>query len=283
MKLFSIQSGMFKLDGGAMFGVVPKTMWQKLNPPDEDNLCTWSMRCLLIDTGNRRILIDTGLGDKQDDKFRSHFKPHGQFTLLDSLKQASYLPSDITDVFITHMHFDHVGGAIMSNADGTYSPTFPNARYWTNKIHLDWALNPNEREKASFLKENIMPLVDQQLLEFIDPEPDKFTPWFDGIDVLPVFGHTEAMMLLRIPFHNTHVYYAADLIPSSFHIPMPYIMSYDLRPLETLKEKKYFLNDVLEKNGVIFFEHDPLFECGKLNFLPNGRIGLEKNMKLSDI
>lgn len=280
MKLYSIQSGLFKLDGGAMFGVVPKTMWNKMNPADENNLCTWSMRCLLIDTGNRRILVDTGLGEKQDAKFRSHFCPHGPYNLITSLEEAGYSTMDITDVFLTHLHFDHVGGAV----DTSFNPTFPNARYWTNEEHLAWALNPNEREKASFLKENIIPLQDAGKLAFLPVgKVLEWTEWTEGISYLTVYGHTEAMMLLRIPYKHTFIYYGADLIPSSHHIGMPYIMSYDLRPLVTLEEKKFFLEDVLHKDGYIFFEHDPSLETGSLTRQPNGRIILHKTVALRDI
>jgi glyoxylase-like metal-dependent hydrolase (beta-lactamase superfamily II) len=280
MKLIPIQSGLFKLDGGAMFGVVPKTMWNKMNPADENNLCTWALRCLLIDTGSRVILVDTGLGYKQDEKFRSHFQPHGPFDLKNSLQQAGYTPENITDVFITHMHFDHVGGAVDKNGE----IAFPNARYWTNKKHLAWALHPNEREKASFLKENIVPLQDANCLEFLECSSKlEWIEWFDGISYLTLYGHTEAMMVLKIPYKNTFIYYGADLIPSSYHIGMPYIMSYDLRPLETLKEKDFFLKDVLDEQGFIFFEHDPSAEIASVTTLPNGRIALNTLMTLTNI
>ncbi len=280
MKLIPIQSGLFKLDGGAMFGVVPKTMWNKMNPADENNLCTWALRCLLIDTGSRRILVDTGLGYKQDEKFRSHFQPHGPYDLKHSLEQAGYSPEIITDVFITHMHFDHVGGAV--DIDGKIA--FPNAKYWTNKKHLNWSLHPNEREKASFLRENILPLQDANSFYFLDCSAElEWIDWIEGIRYLTLYGHTEAMMVLKIPYHNTYIYYGADLIPSSYHIGMPYIMSYDLRPLETLKEKDFFLKDVLHEEGFIFFEHDPNAEIANVTTLPNGRIALNKIMTLASI
>ena len=221
LKITSIPTGFFKLDGGAMFGVVPRRLWQRTQPPDENNMCTWAMRCLLIETGDRKILVDTGLGDKQDDKFRSHFEPHGTDSLLGSLKNNGYSPEDITDVFLTHLHFDHVGGAVTRNDQGELVPTFPNATYWSNQKHFDWALNPNPREAASFLHENFVPLQEHGVLKFI-PVIDGGTEWIPGIKVHFVYGHTEAMMLPEIDQGEHAVMYCADLIPVSYtHLTLP--------------------------------------------------------------
>jgi len=272
MKLTIIESGLFKLDGGAMFGVVPKSMWNKLNPADENNLCTWAMRCLLIESGDRIILVDTGIGDKQDAKFRSHFEPHGPYDLFRSIEKAGYRPDEITDVFLTHLHFDHVGGAVKRNTEGALVPSFPNAIYWSNREHWEWALNPNAREKASFLKENFVPLEDAGVIRFIEINKNNNSAWLDGIQIIPVYGHTEAMMLLKIPYQNAYLYYCADLIPSSHHIGLPYIMSYDLRPLLTLEEKEQLLNEVLANKGYLFFEHDPTIPCATIALTESGRI-----------
>lgn len=246
-----------------MFGVVPKRMWQKLNEPDEDNLCTWAMRCLLIDTGTRKILVDTGVGNKMDARFRSHFIPWGQERFLQNLAEAGYHPEDITDVLLTHLHFDHVGGAIQLDAKGNPEPTFPKARYWSNPVHLAWALNPNAREAASFLKENIQPLRDLGLLEMIDPS-DSDVEWLPGIRLRFVYGHTEAMMLPIIDTPDGTVVYCADLIPSRWHVRMPYIMAYDVRPLETMKEKERLLNEAADGAFALYFEHDPSLEQGRV-------------------
>lgn len=257
MEIFSIQSGFFKLDGGAMFGVVPKKMWEKMNPPDEMNLCTWSMRCLLIKDGSKNILIDCGIGDKQDEKFRSHFHPHGAFNLIDSLSEHSIQPEDITDVFLTHLHFDHCGGALKRDGDKII-PTFPNATYWSNQKHWDWAIKPNFREKASFLSENILPLQELGILKMIDVQQD--ISWRNNIHIRFLYGHTEAMMCPIIKSQNQTFIYCADLIPSIHHIGMPYVMSYDVRPLETMKEKEWLLNYAFENNAKLILEHDPEFE-----------------------
>lgn len=257
MEIYSIQSGFFKLDGGAMFGVVPKKMWEKMNPPDEMNLCTWSMRCLLIKDGSKNILIDCGIGDKQDEKFRSHFHPHGAFNLIDSLSEHSIQPEDITDVFLTHLHFDHCGGALKRDGDKIV-PTFPNATYWSNQKHWDWAIKPNFREKASFLSENILPLQELGILKMIDVQQD--IAWGNNIHIRFLYGHTEAMMCPIIKSQNQTFIYCADLIPSIHHIGMPYVMSYDVRPLETMKEKEWLLNYAFENNAKLILEHDPEFE-----------------------
>src|SRR6185437_5860160 len=238
MKLHVINTGFFKLDGGAMFGVVPKSMWQKLNPPDENNMCTWAMRCLLIEHQDRRILIDTGIGSKQDAKFLSHYYLHGDDSLEKSLKKAGFSFEDITDVFLTHLHFDHCGGAIKYNEDRSkLIPVFPNATYWSNKEHWEWATKPNAREKASFLKENILPIQESGQLKFIEGK----SPFAD-VELLFANGHTDHQMLPIIKYKDKTIVYTADLLPSVGHIPLPYVMAYDTRPLVTLREKEEFLN-----------------------------------------
>jgi glyoxylase-like metal-dependent hydrolase (beta-lactamase superfamily II) len=269
MKLSAINSGLFKLDGGAMFGVVPKSLWNKKNPADEKNMCTWCMRCLLIETGDRKILVDTGVGDKQDDKFRSHFYPHGSDTLIKSLHAAGCSKEDITDVFITHFHFDHVGGAIVLDENGAKIPQFPNATYWTNKKHYDWAINPNIRERASFLKENFVPLKEHGVLEYIPT--GTLESFCDGIDVFFTYGHTEAMMCLDISIKNRHLIYCADLLPSMHHIGLPYVMSYDIRPLDTVKEKEALLTKAVERGDFLYFEHDHINECCTVKRNERGR------------
>ncbi|MFK8101408.1 MAG: MBL fold metallo-hydrolase [Saprospiraceae bacterium] len=283
MKIKVIDTGLFKLDGGAMFGVVPKTMWQKLNPPDENNLCTWAMRCLLIESGDRKILVDTGIGLKQDEKFRSHFEPHGEDDLFSSLAKHGLTPAAITDVFLTHLHFDHCGGAVHYNEERELVASFPNATYWTNQKHYDWALQPNPREKASFLKENFVPLADAGKLQFIDSSTD-LIDWIEGIQIQLVYGHTEAMMMLIIPMDNgKKLVYCADLIPSSFHIGLPYVMSYDLRPLVTMKEKERLLEAAVANDYYLFFEHDPLHECATVYKTDRGRIRLKAYHSLAQL
>jgi len=279
MKLHIIETGKFKLDGGAMFGVVPKSLWKRLNEPDEKNMCTWSMRCLLVEEGERKILIDTGLGTKQDAKFRSHFYPHGDDTIDKSLRSAGFSMEDITDVFLTHMHFDHVGGAITRDENNNLIPTFPNATYWSNDKHLKWALEPNAREKASFLKENIVPLIDHKVLRFIDVEDDvNFT---DSIKVDFAYGHTEAMMIPYIQLDNGKtLVYTADLLPSHCHIGMPYVMGYDIRPLMTLKEKEFLYEKTVNTNHMIFFEHDKDIACAELVKNEKGKVILGDEVQL---
>jgi glyoxylase-like metal-dependent hydrolase (beta-lactamase superfamily II) len=267
MKLFSINAGYFKLDGGAMFGVVPKSMWKKLNPPDENNLCNWAMRCMLIEDDKRLILIDNGMGDKQDEKFFSYYFLNGDDTLENSLTKYGFKKEDITDVFLTHLHFDHCGGSIERSNDKLV-PAFPNATYWSNEKHWEWAINPNDREKASFLKENILPIKESGQLKFIDVKDGiEFTK---NIQVRFVSGHTESMMIPQIQFKDKTIVYMADLLPSIAHIPVPFIMAYDTRPLETLKEKKLFLNEAQQKNYILFFEHDPEIECCNLQLTGKG-------------
>jgi glyoxylase-like metal-dependent hydrolase (beta-lactamase superfamily II) len=280
MQLHIIDTGRFKLDGGAMFGVVPKVLWQKLNPPDENNLCTWALRCLLIDTGEKRILIDTGMGTKQDERFMSHFHPHGDSDLLSSLARAGHGPEGISDVFLTHLHFDHGGGALMYNEAKEIVPTFANARYWTHKSHLDWALDPNPRERASFLKENIVPLIDLGVLSFITDE--NAADWHGILDVMFVYGHTEAMMIPKIRVGDKTLVFCADLLPSSFHVRMPYVMGYDVRPLVTLKEKKAFFEEAIDNKYILFLEHDPLTECITLKRDDSGREVVDEYLSLKD-
>lgn len=280
MKLYSINTGFFKLDGGAMFGVVPKSIWNKLNPADENNLCSWAMRCLLIEDGNRLILVDTGVGNKQEAKFFSHYYLHGTDTLDKSLAKYGFHRNDITDVFLTHLHFDHVGGAIVIE-DNKMVPAFKNATYWSNEQHWQWAIKPNDREKASFLKENIQPIQDSGKLKMIEVKED--IAFSDNITIRFVNGHTHAMMLPQINnYKGRTIVYMADLLPSTGHIPMPYVMAYDMFPLTTLQEKKAFLQEALQNNFILFFEHDPVNECCTLAMTEKG-IRVKETFKLEDI
>lgn len=279
MKIHLVETGLFKLDGGAMFGIVPRRLWQKLNPPDENNMCTWAMRCLLVKYGDRRILFDTGIGDKQDEKFRRHFEPHGETTLLGSLSELGLQPEDITDVFLTHLHFDHVGGSVSRLKDGTLVPTFPHATYWSNELHYEWAYRPNMREKASFLKENFVPLHEAGVLKFL-PLRDNELEWLPGIDVRYVYGHTEAMMVPTFTIGDKKIVYCADVIPSSFHIGLPYVMSYDIRPLVTLSEKEKILTEALEENRLLIFEHDPRNAGCTVKRNERGRIVVDEVMSI---
>lgn len=279
MKLYSINAGHFKLDGGAMFGVVPKSMWEKLNPPDENNMCNWAMRCLLVEDEGRLILIDNGMGNKQSEKFFGYYYLNGQDTLDKSLEKYGFTKDDITDVFLTHLHFDHCGGSI-ENLGDKLVPAFKNAIFWSNESHWKWATEPNDREKASFLKENILPIKESGKLKFIEPkEGVQFTK---TIKIRFVNGHTESMMLPEIKYKDKTIVYMADLLPSVAHIPVPYVMAYDTRPLETLVEKKAFLREALEKNFVLFFEHDPEIECCTLQLTDKG-IRSKETFKLESI
>jgi len=275
MQLYTIDTGFFKLDGGAMYGVVPKKMWNKLNPADENNLCSWALRCLLIQDGNRLVLVDTGNGNKQDEKFFSHYYLYGNDTIDSSLAKHGFTSDDITDVFLTHLHFDHCGGAIKRNGD-KLAPAFKNATYWSNKRHWQWATEPNDREKASFLKENILPIQESGRLQFIPVSNDPFVikPFASGItnniSIIMVSGHTDAMMLPVIQYKNKTIVYMADLLPSVGHIPIPYIMAYDMFPLTTMEEKKLFLNDALANNYILYFEHDPKNECCNVQLTEKG-------------
>ena len=266
MNLHIINTGLFKLDGGAMFGVVPKTLWQRTNPADENNMCTWAMRCLLIEDGNQLILIDNGIGDKQDAKFFSHLYLHGNDTLLNSIKQAGFSPDEITDVFMTHLHFDHCGGGVRYEGE-KLSLTFKNARYWSNKEHWQWATEPNRREKASFLKENILPIQESGHLNFVDLKEK--SP-FESFGIIAVDGHTEKQMLPKIKYKDKTIVFVADLIPSAAHIPIPYVMGYDTRPLLTISEKEKFLMEAAENDFTLIFQHDPNIECCNLKMTERG-------------
>lgn len=279
MKLYSIETGNFKLDGGAMFGVVPKSIWNRLNPSDENNLCNWALRCLLVEDGNRLILIDNGIGNKQSEKFFSHYFLHGDDTLDSSLAKHGFHRNDITDVFLTHLHFDHCGGSIEREGDKLV-PAFKNATYWSNKEHWQWATQPNDREKASFLKENILPIEESGQLKFVDIAGNASIA--DHFNVIFVNGHTNNMMLPKITYGDKTIVYMADLLPSAAHIPIPYIMAYDMFPYTTLQEKKDFLNEAAAGNYILFFEHDPSIECCSLQVTDKGVRAME-NFKLSEI
>ena len=301
MKLYSINTGYFTLDGGAMFGVVPKSMWNKLNPADENNMCSWALRCLLIEDEGKLILIDTGMGNKQDAKFFGHYYLHGDDTLEKSLAKHGFTKDDITDVFLTHLHFDHCGGRIEKDGDKLI-PAFKNATYWSNKNHWQWATQPNAREKASFLKENILPIQESGQLKFIEVNSEKAefiseslvvskntpplstfnSPLSTHLDVLIANGHTNAMMLPKINYNGKTIVFMADLLPSAVHIPLPYVMGYDMFPLTTLNEKNAFLTEAVENNYILFFEHDLVNECCTLQITEKG-VRVKEVFKLSDI
>jgi glyoxylase-like metal-dependent hydrolase (beta-lactamase superfamily II) len=274
MQLHSIHTGFFKLDGGAMFGVVPKTIWNKTNPADVNNLCTWALRCLLIEDDNRLILVDTGIGNKQDAKFFSHYYLHGDQNLDDSLKSAGFTREEITDVFLTHLHFDHCGGAIVRNGEKEI-PAFRNADYWCNEEHWIWATEPNEREKASFLKENIVPIKESGRLKMVNTPGETegiqaAVSFANDFDIRFVNGHTRAMMLPQLKYKGRTIVFMADLLPSAGHLPIPYVMAYDMFPLISLNEKKSFLDEALAGDYVLYFEHDPVNECCTLQKTEKG-------------
>jgi glyoxylase-like metal-dependent hydrolase (beta-lactamase superfamily II) len=281
MELIAINTGYFKLDGGAMFGVVPKVLWSKTNPADTNNLCTWAMRCLLVRTHDKLILIDNGIGDKQDARFFSHYYLHGEDSLSSSLQNAGYDFGDITDNFLTHLHFDHCGGGLQYKKDdpSIIVTTFPNATYWSNKSHWNWAVQPNAREKASFLKENILPLEASGQLSFVDLENNTFLPDFDFIIAN---GHTDKQMIPKIRYKGKTIIFAADLLPSVGHIPLPYVMGYDTRPLLTLEEKASFLEEAAREEYILFLEHDPHFECCTVKMTEKG-VRLDQTFKLNEI
>jgi glyoxylase-like metal-dependent hydrolase (beta-lactamase superfamily II) len=279
MNLHVINTGFFKLDGGAMFGVVPKSIWQKTNLPDENNLCSWAMRCLLIEADNKVILIDNGLGDKQDAKFFSHYYLHGEDSLLGSLNREGFSTDDITDMFLTHLHFDHCGGGVKMNA-GKPELTFKSAVYWTNEEHWQWATQPNPREKASFLKENILPMQELGQLEFITKKGES-SP-FNFMDIYYASGHTDKMMIPKIRYKNYTICFMADLLPSVGHIPLPYVMGYDTRPLITLQEKAEFLKEAADNQYVLFLEHDPIHECCTVRHTEKG-VRLDRTFSLKEI
>ena len=286
MKLYSINCGYFKLDGGAMFGVVPKSIWSKLVPADQNNMCSWALRCLLIEDNDRLILVDTGMGNKQSEKFFAHYYLHGEDSMDKSLAASGFHRNDVTDVFLTHLHFDHCGGAIEYDGDKLV-PAFKNATFWSNADHWKWATEPNQREKASFLKENIIPIEESGRLKFLN-NATKAENKLDAGDVLPgikiryAYGHTDAMMLPQIEYNGKTIVYMADLLPSYAHIPLPYVMGYDTRPLPTMNEKETFLKEALEKDYILFFEHDATHECCTLQQTEKG-IRPKEFFKLADI
>lgn len=261
MKLHTVHTGYFKLDGGAMFGVVPKTLWQQLNPPDQNNKCTWAMRCLLVEIEDRKILIDSGIGNKQSEKFFSFYEPHGEESLEKSLEAIGFKPEDITDHVLTHLHFDHCGGSIIQDEEtGDLRPYFPNATYHVSKPQWESAMKPNAREKASFIPENIEPMEKANQLNLI-PADEFEKSLFPGFKVRFYNGHTDGMMIPFLDYNGETVVYTADLLPSRFHYKTPYVMAFDIRPLDTLEEKPTFLEEAIENNYVLFFEHDPGVAC----------------------
>jgi glyoxylase-like metal-dependent hydrolase (beta-lactamase superfamily II) len=281
MNLHVINTGFFKLDGGAMFGVVPKSLWSRTNPADENNLCTWAMRCILVEAGNRLVLIDNGIGDKQDARFFSHYYLHGTDSLEKSIHSKGFDFADITDNFLTHLHFDHCGGGVRYRQanPNLVEMTFPNAKYWTNEAHWDWAVHPNGREKASFLKENLIPMKESGQLEFLDLDKKEL---FEGFSFMTADGHTDKQMLPKIQYKGRTIVFVADLLPSVGHIPLPYVMGYDTRPLLTLEEKKSFLEEAAENNYVLFLEHDPVHECCTVKMTEKG-VKLDQTFSLDEL
>lgn len=279
MRIYPLETGNFKLDGGAMFGVVPKTLWQKTNPADENNMIEMSMRCMLIEDGDRLTLVDTGIGNKQTDKFFGYYYLYGNFSLDASLAKHGFHRDDITDVFLTHLHFDHCGGAIQWNKERTgFEPAFKNARFWSNQRHWDWAVHPNAREKASFLKENILPIEESGQLNFLHLNAKDYV----GFDVLFKDGHTEKQMLPKIEYQGKIVVFMADLLPTAGHVPLPYVMGYDTRPLLTLKEKEAFLKEAADKNFYLFLEHDAHNELITVKHTEKG-VRFNESYKFTDI
>lgn len=278
MNLHVIDTGFFKLDGGAMFGVVPKSIWQRSNPADENNLCNWAMRCLLIEDGKQLILIDNGIGTKQDTKFLSYYYLNGDDSLSKSLSRNGFSEDDITDMFLTHLHFDHCGGGVKYDG-GKSVLTFKNANYWSNEEHWKWATVPNAREKASFLKENIFPMQESGHLKFTSLS--EASP-FSQFDITYVSGHTDKMMIPMIQYKGRTICFMADLLPSVGHIPLPYVMGYDTRPLLTMEEKERFLAEAAAKNYILFLEHDPVHECCTVKQTDKG-IKLDQVFALKDI
>ena len=279
MKLHTIDTGFFKLDGGAMFGVVPKSIWNKINPADANNMCNWAMRCLLVEDEDRLILIDNGIGNKQDDKFMGYYYLNGDATLEGSLNKLGFTREDITDVFLTHLHFDHCGGGVRWNKDRTnFEMTFPNAKYWTHAMHWLHALDSNHREKASFLKENLLPMNEAGHLEFMNSDL-KLT---ENFTVKVVNGHTEQMMIPLINYKGNTLAFCADLIPSVGHLPVNYVMAYDIDPLASMRERQNFLDEAMENDYTLFFEHDPNIECAKVIKNERGKFKAGETFKLSE-
>ncbi len=284
MKIYPVPTGNFKLDGGAMFGVVPKSLWERTNPADENNMCSWAMRCMLIEDGDRLTLIDTGMGNKQSDKFFGYYYLHGNDSLDGSLQQLGFSRDDITDVFLTHLHFDHCGGAIEYNADKSrLQPAFKNAHFWSNADHWQWATKPNAREKASFLPENILPMEESGQLKFIDTPSSDFLQNSDlGFDLFFANGHTDKQMIPYINYKGKTIVFAADLLPSTGHIPLPYVMGYDTRPLLTLDEKQKFLNNAADHGHYIFLEHDAQNELCTVKHTEKG-VRLDETFSFSEV
>lgn len=278
MELHIIETGNLKLDGGAMFGVVPKTIWGKVYPSDENNLCNWSMRCLLVVDGDRKILIDNGIGDKQDEKFLKHYHLNGEATLEDSLRKAGYTADDITDMVLTHLHFDHCGGSIRKVGEGQYEPAFKNATYWISKPQWEWAVHPNRRERASFLKENILPIQESGQLQLVEKEEEIFP----GFRLVFYNGHTEGQMIPHIRYNGRTIVFMADLLPSTAHVPLPYVMAFDTRPLLTLQEKEKFFSEALENDYILFLEHDLYNECCTLELTEKG-VRVRETFRLEEI
>lgn len=281
MNLHIIDTGRFKLDGGAMFGVVPKSLWSRTNEADENNMCTWAMRCLLIEDGDRLILLDNGIGDKQDAKFFKHYYLHGEGSLDGSLEKAGFHRNDITDVFLTHLHFDHCGGGVDYVGDNKerLELHFPNAKYWSNQDHWKWATQPNAREKASFLKENILPMQESGHLHFV---PLNGVSPFDQFDIFTADGHTDKQMIPKIKYKDKTIVFMADLLPSVGHIPLPYVMGYDTRPLLTLDEKKSFLDEAADNEYILFLEHDSEHECCTVKHTEKG-VRLDQTFSLKEV
>lgn len=285
MKLYPIEAGNFKLDGGAMFGVVPKTLWSRTNPADANNMIDMAARCLLIENGNKLILIDTGMGDKQSEKFFGYYSPWGEHSIDRSLKKFGFHRDDITDVFLTHLHFDHCGGCIQWNEDRTgYEPAFKNARFWSNYDHWMWATQPNAREKASFLEENIIPIEESGNLHFLEKEPSEKFLYADNFNFGVFFadGHTDKQMIPHIEYKGKTLVFMADLLPTAGHIPLPYVMGYDTRPLLTLGEKELFLNKAADKNYYLFLQHDAHNEVITVKHTEKG-IRLDKTFTFNEI